>query len=689
MLKRSVVLLCCLMMSTAWAIEQLQVTIGHWQLDAEKSAAMNFENVDFTMSYTRQGLTFKASADEMHVPPPYNKLTEIELYCVEIQFHAQQISCQKGLFSFTQKELGSQKISFTVEAYPEQQQYRIKTSGLILASAEIKSLIILDKTHWQLGANASKVDVKTLTTFIRPYLPQPQQESIQRWHHTGQAILKLEASGDSEGFNQAQISTSLSELELSDESGQFVTEGLASDLTLNVSRQGDLWRWQTALNIEQGQGYASPVFLDFNEAPVGLEAKGSWHQKKKRLEVTTSVIKHKNVAQADIELVLREQEIEKLNINIEKTKLSPVYQHWLQPFTVGTATDNLSLKGQASLSYQQDKSGYELQLGLENVSAEDGLKRFEIQGASGELAWTTLEKSLPISLKWQRATLYTIPIGSSALKAQTQQRGVKLLAPWRVPILDGELQINDFSLNQQSTSGATWEFEGLLTPISMTELSVHLGWPKLHGKLSGVIPKVAYHGQEIKVDGALMVKLFEGTTIIHDLRLTKPFGAIPQVYANIDLIDFDLETISETFDFGKITGTIEGKVQNLRLANWHPVAFDAYLRTPKSDRIPHRISQQAVNNLSELGGGASGVLSRSVLRFFEDFSYQRLGLSCKLRNEVCEMDGVEQAEQGYYMVKGGGLPPRINVIGYTRRVDWPELVTRLEAVSNSAGPVVQ
>jgi hypothetical protein len=82
-------------------------------------------------------------------------------------------------------------------------------------------------------------------------------------------------------------------------------------------------------------------------------------------------------------------------------------------------------------------------------------------------------------------------------------------------------------------------------------------------------------------------------------------------------------------------------------------------------------------------------LSRSVLRFFEDFSYQRLGLSCKLRNEVCEMDGVEQAEQGYYMVKGGGLPPRINVIGYTRRVDWPELVTRLEAVSNSAGPVVQ
>jgi hypothetical protein len=689
MLKRSVVMLCCLMMSTAWAIEQLYVTIGHWQFESEKPAAMELENIGFNISYTQQGLIFKFTADEVRVPPPFDKLTDVMLQCVEVKFHAQQISCIKGLFSFTQKELGSQNINFTVVADPEQQQYRIQTSGLVLASAKISGLIIVDRTHWQLDANASKIDVKTLSTFIQPYLSKTQQQTIQSWDHAGKVSLKLTANGDSENFNQAQISTSLSELELSDESGQFVTEGLASNLTLHVNRQGALWRWQTTLNIEQGQGYASPVFLDFNEAPITFEAKGVWHQKKNRLEVITSVINHKNVAQADIELTLSEYEIERLNIRIAKTKLLPIYRHWLQPFTVGTAIDNLSLKGQASLSYQQEKSGYELQLGLDNVSAEDGLKRFAIQGASGKVAWTTLEKSLPISLKWQQATLYTIPIGASALKAQTQLGGVKLLAPWRVPILDGELQINDFALNQQSTSGVTWDFEGLLTPISMSELSTQIGWPELHGKLSGVIPKVAYQAEEIKVDGALMVKLFEGTTIIHDLRLTKPFGAIPQVYANIDLISFDLETMTETFDFGKITGTIEGKVQNLRLANWQPVAFDAYLRTPQNDTVRHRISQQAVNNLSELGGGASGALSRSVLRFFEDFSYQRLGLSCKLRNEVCEMDGVEPAEQGYYMVKGGGLPPRINVIGYTRLVDWPELVTRLEAVSNSAGPVVQ
>ena len=53
------------------------------------------------------------------------------------------------------------------------------------------------------------------------------------------------------------------------------------------------------------------------------------------------------------------------------------------------------------------------------------------------------------------------------------------------------------------------------------------------------------------------------------------------------------------------------------------------------------------------------------------------------------MSGVGEIKGGYYIVRGGGLPPRINVIGHTRRVNWPELIARLKAVSNSSGPVVE
>jgi hypothetical protein len=120
------------------------------------------------------------------------------------------------------------------------------------------------------------------------------------------------------------------------------------------------------------------------------------------------------------------------------------------------------------------------------------------------------------------------------------------------------------------------------------------------------------------------------------------------------------------------------------------VQFDASLKTPAENPGKRRISQKAVDNLTQIGGGATGMLSRSFLRFFEDFSYQKLGLACRLQNDVCQMSGIEEAEQGYYIVKGGGgLPPWINVVGYTRRVDWADLIARLMAVRDSSGPVIE
>ena len=53
------------------------------------------------------------------------------------------------------------------------------------------------------------------------------------------------------------------------------------------------------------------------------------------------------------------------------------------------------------------------------------------------------------------------------------------------------------------------------------------------------------------------------------------------------------------------------------------------------------------------------------------------------------MDGVAPAEGGYYIVEGGGLPPRIDVRGFNRRVDWEMLLSRLQLIVTSDGPVIR
>ncbi|PKM02669.1 MAG: hypothetical protein CVV17_05375 [Gammaproteobacteria bacterium HGW-Gammaproteobacteria-7] len=72
---------------------------------------------------------------------------------------------------------------------------------------------------------------------------------------------------------------------------------------------------------------------------------------------------------------------------------------------------------------------------------------------------------------------------------------------------------------------------------------------------------------------------------------------------------------------------------------------------------------------------------------FSTFGYARLGLSCRLSNDVCVMDGVGSAGDGYIIVKGAGLP-RVDVVGFQRRVDWPVLVARLKAATEGQTPLI-
>jgi hypothetical protein len=156
--------------------------------------------------------------------------------------------------------------------------------------------------------------------------------------------------------------------------------------------------------------------------------------------------------------------------------------------------------------------------------------------------------------------------------------------------------------------------------------------------------------------------------------------------------NLDLEAVTGTFSFGMITGRLHADVRNLELFRWAPVRFDTRLYTPPGDKSRHLISQRAVKNLSNIGGSGGGVaaaLQSGFLRFFENFRYSRLGLSCRLENEICEMDGIEpQKGDAYYIVKGSGLP-RIDIIGNAHRVSWKRLVSQLVAIQESGGPIVQ
>jgi hypothetical protein len=200
---------------------------------------------------------------------------------------------------------------------------------------------------------------------------------------------------------------------------------------------------------------------------------------------------------------------------------------------------------------------------------------------------------------------------------------------------------------------------------------------------------VTYSGAHLDVDGTIYFSAFDGLFTIANLEMDDPLGLAPRLRADVRMRNFDLDLLTRTFSFGAITGRLDGDVTGLELSRWKPVKFDASVRSA-AGKYPKKISQRAVENISSLGGaGAAAAIQRSFLRFLKEFNYERIGLSCRLRNGVCAMDGVEPSQSGYVIVKGSGIPA-ITVMGYNRSVSWGELLERVQRITQgNAKPVIK
>jgi hypothetical protein len=257
---------------------------------------------------------------------------------------------------------------------------------------------------------------------------------------------------------------------------------------------------------------------------------------------------------------------------------------------------------------------------------------------------------------------------------------VRLLQPARLPFFDGALRINTFVIQQLGEPDMAGDFDALIEPISIAPIARALGWPEFGGSLAGRIPGLTYRNQELTLQGDIEAQVFDGRVAARNLRIRDPLGQLPRLYADIAARNLDLDLITRTFEFGSITGRLDIDLPNLQTVGLSPVAFDLRIATPPDDRSRHRISQRAVQSLSNIGGGGGGVaaaLQSGALRFFDEFGYARLGLNCRLRNDVCQMSGAGPgpAGTGFYIVKGAGLP-RIDIIGNNPQVAWLTFVSQ-------------
>jgi len=319
-----------------------------------------------------------------------------------------------------------------------------------------------------------------------------------------------------------------------------------------------------------------------------------------------------------------------------------------------------------------------LDASLDRVELEQGTDGVALEGISGTIAWRASGASPDSRITFEGGRLGRLRFGGSELHFNLFDRFAWLVRPLRLPFYGGEIRVGELSW-VATEEGPDVGFGIAIQEASLGDLSTDLGWPRMQGQVSGRMPRARYSQGDLLVDGGLSVEVFDGTLALQNVRLGELDSVAPVFESDMELRRLDLYQLTQTFSFGEIQGRLDGDVSKLRLVAWQPDRFDAHFYSTPDDDRRHRISQRAVDNLTELGNGVSGALSASFLRFFEEFSYDRIELKVQQRGNRASIDGIPASDGGYYLVKGAGLP-RIDVIGRNREVGWTDLLSRLKSI---------
>ena len=506
---------------------------------------------------------------------------------------------------------------------------------------------------------------------------------LEGWWLEGRAALSATVELDGAANASGTVVLSLAEATVASPDGSIASEELDATLTLGLRGDGDGQRGIIRLRARKGLAYADPVLLDAGAYPTDVVAGVTHRDGQSWLEQLR--IRQPGLLQARGQARVDWSEsppLQRLSLQLDDLALPAGFDTYLQPFLIGTVFDSLSLAGGVTGELViRDGRPASARLGLDAVRAEDRRERFDIDELSGTLRWSLDGTAPPSRVGWQGASIYRLGIGAADLDMELAGNTLRLRRPLGIPVEDGRLLLEHLEATGLGADDFQATLEGRLEPVSLQALSRALEWPELPGTVAGQIPRITYRDRRLSLDGALQAQVFDGRLTIPRLRISEPMGRFPQLESDIVLRDLDLEQITGTFAFGRITGRLDGDITGLELLDWEPVAFDAHFYTSPGTPAARRISQRAIENIADLGGGGGALVSGTFLRLFDQFRYRQLGIRCRLREEVCRMSGVMPAEAGgYYLVEGAGVP-RVDVIGFTQEVDWPTLLEQLRVVT--------
>jgi len=616
-------------------------------------------------------------ADAATLADPIGRLTGVSLICDTPVIAEPRFGCESGRLAGRGGPSGSIDTRLALELNTDSGVTTFSGGGLRVAGTTATFDGRLDARGWSVNARTGGTTIPALRKFAEPWFKLPADFTVE-----GQVSVDAKVSDRGQG-TVAELAAKLANAQFTNEAGDIVGEKLDFLIKARVAPRAK----DTGLDLDvtgtAGQAFLSVIFFDFGKNPLALQTHGA-------LADSVLTFDSLRLAQKDLSAIEGTGRVDLApdiptftgDLTIKTLEFPSAYSTYLANVLASSMLGDLATHGSLSGSVSVRDNGVRaLHVVPKDLELKDNKGRLYLSRVNGDVSWQPADggDAHVSRLSWAEGGAYGLSGGAAELEFIAHGMNFALTRPTKLPVFDGGLDIRHFAMGNLGSADMEVAFSGSVEPISMQRLAKAFGWPEFSGKLAASIPGVTLKNNVLTFDGNVESEVFGGRITGSNIRLQDPLGNFPQLFADVRARDLDLGLVTNTFEVGSITGKLEADVLGLQLFGWSPVAFNARLATPKGDKSRHRISAKAVSSLSNVGGGGGGVvqaLQSGLLKFFDDYSYDRLGISCKLRDDVCEMSGIEPAGVGYYIVKGSGIP-RIDIVGNSGRVRWSQLLSSI------------
>ncbi|QNK01574.1 hypothetical protein [Dyella telluris] len=467
--------------------------------------------------------------------------------------------------------------------------------------------------------------------------------------------------------------------------GALAGQSVNGNGRLNVDTTSAPSRIDLDASLRGGELLLGPIFARLPDHPVQLSLSAA--TRNGAVDFTRLRVADADALQLEGAMAFNAKgDLQQLRLERLQTRFPAAYQRYGQAWLATLGLRDMRIEGQLSGNLDLGADGLRsFAFDTDGLDVADTEGRLGVHGLRGGLDWNANADRPATTMSWQALQLYRMSHGAAQTHWQSRGGALSLQRAVDIPLLNGRVHVGDLEWRPGASKGRRLETSLAFAGIDMAAFSRAMGWPEFPGTLGGAIPSLRWIDDRFELQGGLSVNVFDGFVDITRLTVQGPFGPSPAVTSDVQLRQVDLGAMTSVFDFGSITGRMDGSIDDLRLVNWNPVAFKASLLAGSGGRI----SQRAVNNLTAVGGGgvAAG-LQGAVLKLFKTFGYKRIGLNCTLQASVCHMGGLDNDADGYTIVEGSGLP-RLQVIGHQTQVDWPTLVRRLKSAIEGNGPEVR